>query len=108
MNITIVQAYIITEESKRRLTLAAARQFPIRGVGNRARRLEHGERVEVPLCKIAGSTLKNVAAWLYLVPDKTSGYAWVQVNELYPGMAETIEQRGGSVDVPADVPIVLL
>jgi hypothetical protein len=108
MEIQICRAYIVTEEGRTKLTKTIAKQFPILPGNSRARRLESGEEVEVPLCKILGKTLGDSNHWLYLIPFKMTGYAWVQVNELIANYEALILERGGQVDDPSKVPMAIL
>ncbi|MCK4958012.1 MAG: hypothetical protein KAT00_01395 [Planctomycetes bacterium] len=92
------------------MTKAIAKQFPIsceKGE-RRARRLEAGERVVDPLCKILGKTLNKPWDWLYLIPDEMSGYVWIPVLLLIESYVKTVREQGGDVDDPASIPLVIL
>jgi hypothetical protein len=108
VKIQICRAHIVTEEGKTKLTKAVAKQFPILPGNSRAARLEAGKEVEAPLCKVLGATLGDPNHWLYLIPFALTGYAWVQVNDTLPRYAESIIERGGQVDRPVEVPMVIL
>ena len=108
VRITVVEAYVITSERKRRVSMAVARQFPVEIGGHRSFCLSNDEPVPTPICKIRGETLKHPCDWLYLVQDVLSGYKWQQVDSEHPDVIRTILERGGKVDRPETVPTAIL
>lgn len=108
MKIKLVEAYVITKESERRLTKAIAKQFPVREFGKRGFRLENGQPVDEPICKVRGETLGLVGTWYYLVEDVKAGYIWEHAFIVKENYAKILAKRGVHADDPSQVPTAIL
>jgi len=100
MQIKLCEAWIVTENTRRRLTKSMARQFPIRRGWARQIRLVP---LETPVCKIRGKAIGHRGAWLYLIPDDEAGYIWLQ-----PAHSASFTAEGGVTFTPDMCPTVIL
>ncbi len=109
MQVKIHQAELLISKKFVKLTKSVAKQFPILDARDRWFKMESGEDVPVPICKVNADTIKPKYpwTWLYLI-EIPNGLAWVAANEPGPEYAATVAERGGYVDVPESVPTVIL
>ena len=108
MKVKIHEVTLIVNEKERRLTKSIAKQFPILDGDKRWRAAEKGQPQPEPICKVLGSVLDSTHRWLYLVQDEVAGLGWVAPCEAQRDFARVIVERGGWIDVPANVPTVIL
>lgn len=109
MKVKIYQATLTIDEKLVKLTKAIARQFPVLDAQGRWRKIENGDKVTSPICKVNAETIKRdyLWPWLYLI-QTDNGLAWVAANTPGDEYAARVISRGGYVDDPMTVPTVIL
>lgn len=77
VEINVVRAWIVTEECRHKLTVAVAKQFPMKSGHDCYVALVVGQ--PAPICKVRGRVLGYLRIeWLVLVLHPLSGYVWVE------------------------------